>query len=92
MSDTNELTQDLDQLLNVLDAPASQATARAGAATGDAIAAELARPARVTAVRSLREAPEIEAFRRELVDGLIRADTANQLLKLIGEVVTRLIR
>ncbi len=92
MSDTNDLTRNLDQLLNLLDAPASQAPAPAAGVTGDAIAAELARPARATAVRSLREAPEIEAFRRELVDGLIRADTANRLLKLIGEVVTRVIR
>ncbi|HSW46337.1 MAG TPA: hypothetical protein VLM89_12280 [Phycisphaerae bacterium] len=58
----------------------------------DAIAAELESAARVSSARSLRDAPEIEAFRRELVEGLIRADTANRLLRLLNEVVTRLLR
>ena len=91
MSDTTELTQDLDHLLAALDGARTQANTPTAAPAGDAITVELARPARTTGVRSLREAPEIEAFRGELVDGLIRADTANQLLRLINEVVTRLL-
>jgi len=62
------------------------------APAGDAIDAVLAFPARATAVRSLRSSPEIEAFRQALLDGLIRADTANQLLRLVNEVVGQLIR
>ena len=68
--------------------PASQRRAPAG----DAIDAVLASSARATAVRSLRVSPEIEAFRQALVDGLIRADTVNQLLRLVNEVVGQLIR
>lgn len=56
---------------------------------GDAISAELTRPARTTAVISLRDSPVVEAFRNELIDGLIRVDTANQLLKLVNEVIGR---
>lgn len=65
--------------------------ANAAVQTKDAIGAELSRPARTTAVVSLREAPEVEAFRNELIDGLIRADTVNQLLRLVNEAMTRLI-
>jgi len=57
----------------------------------DAIDTELARPARTTAVVSLKDAAEVEAFRNELIDGLIRVDTANQLLRLANEVITRLL-
>lgn len=57
----------------------------------DAIDAELAAPARVTGVVSLREAPEIQAFRQELIDGLIRTDTVNQLLHLANTVISRLL-
>ena len=55
----------------------------------DAIDAELSRPTRATAVVSLRDAPEMAAFRQEWVDGLIRVDTANQLLRLLNELITR---
>jgi hypothetical protein len=57
---------------------------------GDAIGVELGRPARTTAVVSLKDAPEVEAFRSELIDGLIRVDTVNQLLRLVNEAMTRL--
>ena len=90
MSDTTELMQDLNQLLTTLDDSQAKAKSTASVGAGDAISRELAREARKTEVQSLRDAPEIEAFRNELIDGLIREDTANQLLKLINEVVTRL--
>jgi len=73
--------------------PAPKAVApQPKAPSGDAIDAVLASPARTTAVRSLRSSPEIEAFRQALVDGLIRVDTVNQLLRLVNEVVGQLIR
>lgn len=58
----------------------------------DAIDQVLADAPRVSGVVSLREAPEVARFRDELTDGLIRVDTANQLLRLINEVVVRLVR
>lgn len=90
MSDTTELTRDLDHLLAALDGVRAKSETQTAAPPADAIAVELVRPSRTTAVVSLREAPEIEAFRSELVNGLIRADTANQLLRLLNEVVIRL--
>jgi hypothetical protein len=75
----------LDELLSVLDHGQTSANR-----AKDAIDRELAAPMRTTQVRSLRDAPEIAAFRQELMDGLIRADTANRLLSLIHEWVTRL--
>ena len=53
----------------------------------DAIDAILAGEPRTTAVRSLRDHEVVQQFRRELSDGLIRADTVNKLLGLIRTVV-----
>ena len=53
----------------------------------DAIDAILASDPRSTGVRSLREHEVVQQFRRELSDGLIRADTVNKLLGLIRTVV-----
>jgi hypothetical protein len=79
-----DVTKELDALVRVL-----QAAVRPVAS--DAIDIELARPPRETAVLPLGEAPEVVAFRNELVDGLIRADTANQLLRLVAMIVERLV-
>jgi hypothetical protein len=49
------------------------------------------RPARETRVQPLADSPEVEAFRREVMDGMIRVDTANQLLRLVALVVERMI-
>ncbi len=57
----------------------------------DAIDAELSRPARQTGVGAIAEAPEVEAFRREILDGMIRVDTANQLLRLVSIVVEKVL-
>ncbi len=78
-------------MANELDALLSRLQAAIEARSADAIDAEIARPARQTAVQSLSEAPEVVAFRDELVNGLIRADTANQLLRLVATVVERLL-
>ncbi len=77
--------------------PAEEASPRtapgAGAPLrGDAIDQVLAEAPRSTGIVSLRDAPEVAAFRNELTDGLIRVDTANQLLRLINEVVVRVLR
>ncbi len=87
----SDVTKELDRLLGQLDTAVEQKAAARAPLGGDAIDDVLASPARQTAVRSLREAPEVEAFRNELVDGLIRADTANQLLRLVALVVERML-
>ncbi len=70
----------------------SSAPQSAGRGSGDAIDRELARPKRLTAVVSLRDSIEVETFRNELIDGLIRVDTANQLLRLVNQVMVQLLR
>lgn len=57
---------------------------------GDAIDRILDGKPRRTEVRSLTNDASIKAFRRELIDGFIRVDTANRLLGLIEEVVATL--
>jgi hypothetical protein len=84
----SEATNDLDQLVKRLEAAV---TTNAMARRGDAIERVLSEPARTTGVQVLRNAPEIEAFRTELADGLIRADTANQLLRLVSMIVERML-
>lgn len=79
---------ELERLLNNVQ---TMLDANAQAQPADAIGTELSRPARTTTVVSLRDAPEVEAFRNELIDGLIRVDTVNQLLRLINEAMTRLL-
>lgn len=95
MSENTGATGELDRLLGTLEtlAQPSQADPNGQKATrqNDAIDAVLLSPARTTAVRSLRHAPETEAFRQALVDGLIRVDTANELLRLVNDIVSRLI-
>jgi len=56
----------------------------------DAIDAALAAPSRTTSVSSLRDDPAIVAFRRELIDGMIRADTAHRLLSLLSTILDRM--
>lgn len=82
----SEVTDDLDRVVRQLDAAVA---ANAQTNGGDAIDIELAQPARTTAVRSVRDTPEVAAFRQELVDGLIRVDTANRLLRLVAAILER---
>ncbi len=81
-------TQVLNDLLDTLD---QRISAAQGAGPADAIGRVLAEPARTTAVTSLHDAPVVEAFRQALSDGLIRVDTANQLLQLLNTVIVKLI-
>jgi hypothetical protein len=74
-----DATRVLDDLISTLE----QVNPRGGG--GDAIDAVLASEPRTTQAVSVRQAPEMEAFRRELVDGLIRVDTVNQVLRLLNE-------
>ena len=80
------LTDELNRLMDVLDGGMERQPA-----AGDAIDRILASPRRRTDVRTLRNDPVVEAFRRELVDGLIRVDTANKLLHLVNAAVTALL-
>ncbi|HOB76429.1 MAG TPA: hypothetical protein PKG54_18110 [Phycisphaerae bacterium] len=75
---------------NIRPRPARATEARAGR-KDDAIDRELKAPARTSAIVSLRHAPEVEAFRNELTEGLIRVDTANRLLRLANQLISRLL-
>jgi len=77
----------LDDLLSTLE---TRLADRSAQARSDAITAVLSEAPRRTEVRSLQDAPAVEAFRQALTDGLIRVDTANRLLRLINEIVVRL--
>ena len=54
---------------------------------GDAIDDTLRAAPRVSAATSLRQHEVVRKFRREVADGLIRLDTANQLLGLVRTVL-----
>ena len=87
MKEGSGATEVMDQLLVTLEAVAGQVEGRPR--SGDAIDRVLRSPSRETRLQSLKNAPEVAAFREALVDGLIRADTANQLLGLVNTIVTR---
>jgi hypothetical protein len=100
----NAVLAELNRLVETLDAglenkagssPGSKPATGAGIAsrTGvrDAITDVLDSPERTTSVVSLREAPEVEAFRDDLIGGMIRVDTANQLLRLVNAVLSKLL-
>ena len=87
MSD-NDSTRILDDLLSTLEI---KLAARPTQAHTDAITAILNEEPRRSAVVSLHSAPQVEAFRQGLIDGLIRVDTANRLLRLINDIVIRLV-
>ena len=78
--------QELDALLKELEQVAGKISNR----PADAIDRIIQGPRRQTKTRSIRHDPVLENFRRELTDGLIRADTANQLLRLITTVLAKL--
>lgn len=71
---------ELDALIERLDGSVR-------AAAGDAIDAELARSPRQSAAVSLRDSEVMSRFRQELTDGLIRVDTAGQVLRLVQQVI-----
>jgi hypothetical protein len=88
MADEQTATEVLDDLLSTLESGSQKQVENGG---GDAIDRVLSAPPRSTAVRSLRDAPEVLAFREALADGMIRADTVNRLLRLVDAIVTRLL-
>ena len=53
----------------------------------DAIDRALHAPPRTSAVESLRNHPAVAAFREELINGFVRADTARQLLVLVERLL-----
>lgn len=94
MTLNNQATEILDDLLGTLESASATQSSNNGSGkslSGDAIDAVLASPKRTTKVTSLRDAPEVKAFRDGLIDGLIRVDTANQLLRLINEIIVRIV-
>ena len=93
MTTNNQATEVLDDLLSTLESAAGGQSSSDGSIksiSGDAIDAVLSSPKRTTKVSSLRDAPEVRAFREALIDGLIRIDTANQLLRLVNTLITRI--
>jgi len=84
----NDPTRLLDDLLDTLELKSNR---RRDEGRGDAISSVLNGQPRTTAVVSLRDAPAVDAFRQALVDGLIRVDTANRLLRLVNEIIVRLV-
>ncbi len=75
-------TQSLDELIERLSVLlADDVGAR------DAIDAVLGAPPRATNARSLRFHPDVVRFRRDLADGIVRADTAHRLLCLLTVAV-----
>jgi hypothetical protein len=84
--------QELDELISTLAvATNSEANSAPEARSLDAIDRELAAPRRTSNIISLADSPEVNAFRSELIDGLIRVDTANQFLRLLNQVITQLL-
>ena len=80
---TSETQDPFDQIMQLLEGDEDAIRQPPQPATGDAIDRILARPARRTRVRSLRDHPAIIGFRRELEDDLVRADSVRQVLGLI---------
>ena len=76
----SDATRELDALTEKLE--------RVVSGSGDAIDHIVQGPRRKTNAKSVRNDPAMQRFRRELADGLIRADTANQLLRLVSRVIS----
>jgi hypothetical protein len=79
------MNESLEKLMEALDT----ALAKEGE-TGDAVDRTLSGPERSTGVVSLRDSEVVRQFRDELVDGLIRVDTAGKFLDLVTAIVTRM--
>lgn len=76
----SDATRELDALTEKLEQVVS--------GSRDAIDRIVQGPRRKTNAKSVRNDPAMQRFRRELADGLIRADTANQLLRLVSRVIS----
>jgi len=74
----SEINVELDRLLENLE-PSAGAESR----QGDAIDRVLSAEPRATRTWSLRDDEVVQRFREEVVNGLIRVDTVQQLLGLI---------
>jgi hypothetical protein len=88
-STKNTALDDLEALVSTLDTRLEAAAGVPADASKrwDAIDAVLGAAPRTTGVKSLREHETIQRFRKEFSDGLIRVDTARQLLRLIRHAV-----
>jgi len=83
VSDTAAVIDSIFRSLDTLKASAPKSTVRAP----DAIDAELQRQPRETAAKSLRDAPEMEALRQELVDAAIRQDAVLKMLGIVDQIL-----
>ena len=79
--------QELEALLEELDRPP-----RSERKGGDALDVIIDAPPRTTAVTPLRDHEAVRRFRAEVSDGLIHADTINQLLGLIRTAIQAYMR
>ncbi|MBN1510979.1 MAG: hypothetical protein JXB13_03110 [Phycisphaerae bacterium] len=82
----NTTTESLDRLIEQLSRKTSAATPTTG--PGDAIDEVLSSAPRQSDVPDLSRHPVVQQFRRDLIDGFIRVDTARQLLDLLSLVVS----
>ncbi|MFQ5462662.1 MAG: hypothetical protein ACE5E5_08555 [Phycisphaerae bacterium] len=76
-----EASEILDDMIDALETRARKV------ADGDAIDRVLSGPVRRSTASSLRDHEAVRAFRRELSDGMIRVDTVNRLLGLVGKLI-----
>jgi len=83
------IVSEFDETLNRMETALRQLRARGH---GDAIDRLLQEPPRQTETVSLRDSEIVQRFRDELTDGLIRVDTAHQLLQLISRAIELLPR
>lgn len=82
----NKATNTFDELINMLDESINPTTSPS-TQSPDAIDRINAAKRRTTNVISLRDDPDIQQFRDDLKNGLIRLDAANNLFALITRLL-----
>lgn len=91
MASRSKAEQTIEALHKVVERLDAAAAKTGAGRRADAISKELSRPVRITAVRSLRDDPVVRRFADELADGLIRVDTAQQLLQVLDRAIGALL-
>ncbi len=101
------VTDELDALIEQLD-QAIEDNADSGAADSPAVIGEpdsvahsgktdaldliLGSAPRRTAVKRLHDSEVVQQFRQDLLNGLVRIERLNQVLKLVGAVINRFLK
>ncbi|MCG3138870.1 MAG: hypothetical protein HJJLKODD_02739 [Phycisphaerae bacterium] len=94
----NSAVEQLDQLLAHLETALSEKkqaagpTAQVSAPITGVVEQILQSAPRNTEVRSLQDSDEIRQFRQDLLNGLVRMDRLNLILRLVSQVVGYLTR